>query len=201
MSLLHARVLYPLCLALVPAVLAGSTPMGTGSAARGGSAAAGVHAAVANLLALLDARSPGARGAATYDTKFRPPSSAASAPPAALAADAAPILPALGIPVPAILPAAAEPPALPSALPGPVAGVWPGQPGGVAVLYPGPVPGGWVPGGPVGVVPPPGGGGVPPVQPPGGAVPEPTSWAMLLLGSVALGAQLRLRRRRACARA
>jgi hypothetical protein len=116
---------------------------------------------------------------------------------------AAPGLPAGGF-SPAggdLLPPGGAPPVIGSGLPGGPGGEpgFPGLPpdtpptvtppeGGqppIVVLPPG--------GGPPVIISPPG-GGQPPLTPPGGAIPEPSAWSLMILGALAVGGALRLRR-------
>jgi hypothetical protein len=163
-------------------------------------------AAAANLLAMIDARSPGPRGEGALSNKHAKTAKPGFVPESSIWAPH-------GKPVPAPPVEAAGPPA------GPVADA--GGPGGPTgsdhfgssdgfLDYPGgfpggafgggggpagfsPAGGGGVPGGPGG-----GGGGV--ITPPAAPVPEAATWALMFAGFGLLGIELRRRRRAALAR-
>ena len=161
-----------------------------------------------DLLSMLHKRSPEERQVgALAQTKTRVSMKLSAAVPAAAAAPTVPAAaaPAMAAPVSAALPLVQAPAAVPIAFVpavapvavAPVAAVpaiFPVAAGSGLLLLPMVVPAGGGGGGfPIGAITPPGGGGAPPPPVPG--VPEPRSWAMMIIGFGMLGGLLRRRRR------
>jgi hypothetical protein len=161
----------------------------------GGAHKTGLLAMLADPLALIAERSPGERGSGPL-LSTKP----GIAPSERVLSEVRDRDPGLGdAPADAFAPVTPEDLAeIPSGLPGdgglPGGGGAPGGPGGFSPFFAPFTPGGGDPGDP-GIV------GFPPITPPPpggvGAVPEPATWAMMILGFFAVGAALRRRTRQA----